>query len=76
MSDITKIYVLLQYGAEWEDLEIFIDELDAISCLQKRNPKIWRIEIFEKNKNGKFIPDYTEIWHTESENYGRNPTKE
>ena len=71
MSDITKIYVLLPYQAEWEDHEIFIDKSDAISCLQKRNPKAWRIEIFEKNEHGKFVPNYTEIWHTES---GRNPT--
>jgi hypothetical protein len=67
MSDITKIYVLLPSMSEWEDLEMFLDEQTAVSCLQKRNPKMWRIEIFEKNEHGKFVPNYTEIWHTEHE---------
>jgi len=57
-------------------LEIFVDELDAISCLQSHNPKMWRIEIFEKTVHGKFVPNYTAIRHTESEMYGENSIKE
>jgi hypothetical protein len=49
-----KIYVLL--GSDWEDMEIILNELEAINLSIKY--KNSRIEIFQKNIYGNYTPTY------------------
>lgn len=50
------VYVLL-YGAEWEDVVIFLSNEDAIAQSIKY-PKN-RVEIFSKTDTGGYIPTYS-----------------
>ena len=51
-----NLYVVLRGGDEWEDIQILDDHAKVIEHTIKY-PKI-RAEVFEKNKEGLFVPTY------------------
>ncbi len=50
-----EIYILIPYGAEWEDIVIYIEKELAIAA-SKRYPN-YRVEIFKEIQDG-FEPSY------------------
>ena len=48
------VYALI-YGGEWEDVEIILNQDDAINA-SKKHPKL-SVAIFKKKNNG-YVPSY------------------
>lgn len=53
---VSRLYVLVYDGSEWEDIEIFTSEDDARDCLSRAG-KGARIEIFQKEGKS-YVPTY------------------
>jgi hypothetical protein len=71
-----QLYLLLPYGAEWEDIVIYDNKEDALGVLRSHpsHKERFRIEVFEKKEGAlKFTPTYKTIFYNEDTNEPPKP---
>ena len=63
-----QLYLLLPYGAEWEDIVIYENKEEAERVLRSHpsHSERFRIEVFEKKEGSlKFTPTYKTLFYDE-----------